>query len=80
MLESKGESNSKSCLDVQTMKFGVLLSLDHINLCTCTRIARVYYRTRQRNRRKKEVLEAHELADWSMDLESRCEWRPPEIL
>jgi hypothetical protein len=29
---------------------------------------------------KNKVLEAHELAGWSMDLKSRCEWRPPEIL
>jgi hypothetical protein len=35
LLESKSAPNSKSCLDVQTMEFNVLLSLDDINLRIC---------------------------------------------
>jgi hypothetical protein len=35
LLESKSAPNSKSCLDVQTMEFNVLLSLDIINMCIC---------------------------------------------
>jgi hypothetical protein len=34
LLESTAVPNSNSCLDVQTMKFDVLLSLGNINLCT----------------------------------------------
>ena len=40
MLESKCEPNSKYCLDVQTLEFGILLNLNNISFCT---LKNVYY-------------------------------------
>jgi hypothetical protein len=36
-------SDSKSCLEVQTMKLKVLLSFDNINFSTCMQILYIYW-------------------------------------